>query len=168
MTVCIETDRGPWVQALIAAGCRVHAANPRQAARFKERYGTSGAKSDKGGAHALADMVRIDGARPAGGWCPRSLPHRWRWRGPPWSTTSGTRRSETPGPGRPDAPARIAVSRIIAWCRTTAVAAGTATAALDSSCAARTPASLVTCAINRPPPRARRAAAHRAPTRPAG
>ncbi|MEV7357067.1 hypothetical protein [Kitasatospora sp. NPDC091276] len=48
MTVCIETDRGPWVQALIAAGCRVHAANPRQAARFKERYGTSGAKSDKG------------------------------------------------------------------------------------------------------------------------
>jgi hypothetical protein len=27
--------------------------NLRQAARFKERYGTSGAKSDKGDAHAL-------------------------------------------------------------------------------------------------------------------
>jgi transposase len=47
--------------ALIAAGYRVYAVNPRQAARFKERYSTSGAKSDKGDAHALADMVRIDG-----------------------------------------------------------------------------------------------------------
>ncbi|MCX4515990.1 IS110 family transposase [Streptomyces sp. NBC_01619] len=53
----IETDRGTWVQALIAADYQVYAINPRQVARFKERYGTSGAKSD---AHALADMVRID------------------------------------------------------------------------------------------------------------
>jgi transposase len=60
VVVGIETDRGPWVQALIAAGYQVYAVNPRQAARFKERYGTSGAKSDKGDAHALADMVRID------------------------------------------------------------------------------------------------------------
>ena len=58
--VGIETDRGPWVQALLASGYQVYAVNPRQAARFKERYGTSGAKSDKGDAHALADMVRID------------------------------------------------------------------------------------------------------------
>ncbi|MEV6056734.1 IS110 family transposase [Streptomyces sp. NPDC052107] len=60
VTVGIETDRGPWVQALLASGYQVYAINPRQAARFKERYGTSGAKSDKGDAHALADMVRID------------------------------------------------------------------------------------------------------------
>ncbi|MGW2255698.1 IS110 family transposase [Kitasatospora sp. NPDC001660] len=60
VVVGIETDRGPWVQALIAAGYRVYAVNPKQAARFKERYGTSGAKSDRGDAHALADMVRID------------------------------------------------------------------------------------------------------------
>ncbi|MFD8391382.1 IS110 family transposase [Streptomyces sp. NPDC059680] len=58
--VGIETDRGPWVQALLAAGYQVYAINPRQVARFKERYGTSGAKSDRGDAHALADMVRID------------------------------------------------------------------------------------------------------------
>ncbi|MFE6692158.1 IS110 family transposase [Streptomyces sp. NPDC057743] len=51
------------MQALIAAGYQVYAINPRQAARFKERYSTSGAKSDKGDAHALADMVRIDGAQ---------------------------------------------------------------------------------------------------------
>ncbi|WP_155053965.1 IS110 family RNA-guided transposase [Streptomyces blattellae] len=58
--VGIETDRGTWVQALLAAGYRVYAINPRQVARFKERYSTSGAKSDRGDAHALADMVRID------------------------------------------------------------------------------------------------------------
>ncbi|WP_225102281.1 IS110 family transposase [Streptomyces sp. CoH27] len=58
--VGIEADRGPWVQVLLASGYQVYAINPRQAARFKERYGTSGAKSDKGDAHALADMVRID------------------------------------------------------------------------------------------------------------
>jgi transposase len=60
VVVGIETDRGPWVEALIAAGYQVYAVNPLQANRFKERYGTSGAKSDKGDAHALADMVRID------------------------------------------------------------------------------------------------------------
>jgi len=63
VVVGIETDRGPWVQALLAAGYRVYAVNPRQAARFKERYATSGAKSDRGDAHALADMVRIDAAQ---------------------------------------------------------------------------------------------------------
>ena len=69
VVVCIETDRGPWVQALLAAGYEGYAVNPRQAARFKERYATSGAKSDKGDAHALADMVRIDRAqlRPVAG-----------------------------------------------------------------------------------------------------
>jgi Transposase len=33
----IETDRGPWVQALIAAGYRVYAVNPLQAARYRGR-----------------------------------------------------------------------------------------------------------------------------------
>jgi transposase len=60
VVVGIETDRGPWVQALIGSGYQVFAINPRQVNRFKDRYGTSGAKSDKGDAHALADMVRID------------------------------------------------------------------------------------------------------------
>ncbi|MET8422305.1 IS110 family transposase [Streptomyces sp. NPDC005134] len=69
VVVGIETDRGSWVQALIAAGYQVYAINPRQVARFKERYASSGAKSDKGDAHALADMVRIDRAqlRPVAG-----------------------------------------------------------------------------------------------------
>jgi transposase len=56
----IETDRGPWVQALIAAGYMVFAVNPLQAARYRERLGVSGAKSDTADAHMLADMVRTD------------------------------------------------------------------------------------------------------------
>jgi transposase len=63
VVVGIETDRGSWVQALIASGYQVFAINPRQVNRFKERYASSGAKSDKGDAHALADMVRIDRAQ---------------------------------------------------------------------------------------------------------
>ncbi|WP_184539125.1 IS110 family transposase [Micromonospora polyrhachis] len=56
----IETDRGPWVQALVAAGYTVYAVNPLQAARYRERLGVSGAKSDTADAHMLADMVRTD------------------------------------------------------------------------------------------------------------
>ena len=56
----IETDRGPWVRALVAAGYRVFAVNPLQAARFRERHRVSGAKSDTADAHTLADMVRTD------------------------------------------------------------------------------------------------------------
>jgi transposase len=56
--VGIETDRGPWVAALVAAGYTVMAVNPLQAARFRDRLGLSGAKSDAGDAHVLADMIR--------------------------------------------------------------------------------------------------------------
>src|SRR5215468_10350452 len=56
----IETDHGPWVMALIAAGYRVFPVNPQQSARFRARHSVSGAKSDAGDAHVLADMVRAD------------------------------------------------------------------------------------------------------------
>ena len=67
--VGIETDRGPWVQALIAAGYTVYAVNPLQAARYRDRHGVSGAKSDAGDAHVLAELVRLDRAhhRPVAG-----------------------------------------------------------------------------------------------------
>ncbi len=58
--VGIEHERGPWVQALIAAGYQVYPVNPLQAARYRQRFGVSGAKSDRGDAHVLADMVRTD------------------------------------------------------------------------------------------------------------
>ena len=67
--VGIETDRGPWVQALLAAGYVVFAINPLQVARYRERHGTAGAKSDPGDAHVLAEIVRLDRAhhRPIAG-----------------------------------------------------------------------------------------------------
>jgi transposase len=58
--VGIETERGPWVAALIAAGYRVYAINPLQVSRYRERHSVSGAKSDAADAHTLADMVRTD------------------------------------------------------------------------------------------------------------
>jgi len=58
--VGIETDRGPWVQALIAAGYTVYAINPFQASRYRDRHAASGAKSDPGDAHVLAEIVRLD------------------------------------------------------------------------------------------------------------
>ncbi|GAA2388945.1 IS110 family transposase [Dactylosporangium salmoneum] len=58
----IETDHGTWVQALVAAGYRVYAINPMSVARYRERHSTSGAKSDAGDAHVLAEIVRLDHA----------------------------------------------------------------------------------------------------------
>ena len=60
VVVGIETDRGGWVAALVAAGYQVFAVNPLQVARYRQRHVTSGAKSDAGDAHTLADMVRTD------------------------------------------------------------------------------------------------------------
>jgi Transposase/Transposase IS116/IS110/IS902 family len=58
VVVVIETDRGPWVKALAAAGYRVYPANPKQAARHKETIAVSGKKDDFFDAGALADMGR--------------------------------------------------------------------------------------------------------------
>ena len=69
VVVGIESDRGPWVGALIAAGYQVFAINPMSVARYRERRSTSGAKSDPGDAHVLAEIVRLDRAhhRPVAG-----------------------------------------------------------------------------------------------------
>ena len=60
--VGIETDRGPWVGALVAAGYEVFGINPLSVARYRERHSTSGAKSDAADAHLLAEIVRLDRA----------------------------------------------------------------------------------------------------------
>jgi len=62
VVVGIETERGPWAAALVAAGYRVFAINPMSSARYRERHSTSGAKSDAGDAHILAEIVRLDRA----------------------------------------------------------------------------------------------------------
>ena len=60
VVVGIETDRGLWVAALVAAGYQVYAINPKSVARYRDRHGVSGAKSDAGDAKVLADLVRTD------------------------------------------------------------------------------------------------------------
>ena len=58
--VGIETDRGLLVGALVAAGYQVIAVNPLAASRYRERHTISRAKSDRGDARMLADLVRTD------------------------------------------------------------------------------------------------------------
>lgn len=58
--VGIETDRGLWVTALVAAGYEVYAINPLAASRYRDRHNVGGAKSDPGDAKMLADLVRTD------------------------------------------------------------------------------------------------------------
>jgi Transposase/Transposase IS116/IS110/IS902 family len=60
VVIGIETDRGLFVTALIAAGYQVFAVNPMSTSRYRDRHSTSGAKSDPGDAKVLADMVRTD------------------------------------------------------------------------------------------------------------
>lgn len=60
VVVGIETERGMWVQALIAAGYTVYAINPLSVSRYRDRHNVAGAKSDPGDAKVLADLVRTD------------------------------------------------------------------------------------------------------------
>jgi transposase len=60
VVIGIETDRGLWVQALLAAGYRVYPVNPLSVSRYRDRHGVGGAKSDRADAKLLADLVRTD------------------------------------------------------------------------------------------------------------
>jgi transposase len=60
VVIGIETDRGLFVAALVAAGYLVFAVNPMSTSRYRDRHSSSGAKSDPGDAKVLADMVRTD------------------------------------------------------------------------------------------------------------
>ena len=74
VVVGIETDRGLWVGALIAAGYVVYGINPRAVSRYRDRHSLGGAKSDRGDAKVLADLVRTDrhNHRPVAGDSPES------------------------------------------------------------------------------------------------
>jgi len=58
--VAIETDRGLLVAALLGAGHRVYAVNPKAVDRYRDRHAVSGAKSDPGDALVLAQLLRTD------------------------------------------------------------------------------------------------------------
>jgi transposase len=63
--VAIERPDGPVVDALLAASLEVVVVASRSVKALRERYGTSGNKSDRSDAYVLADCLRTDG-------------HRWR------------------------------------------------------------------------------------------
>lgn len=58
--VAIEVPHGPVVDTLIERGMRVHAINPKQLDRFRDRFTTAGAKDDRRDARVLADSLRTD------------------------------------------------------------------------------------------------------------
>ena len=58
--VALETDRGLLVVGLCAAGHRVFAINPKAVDRYRDRYASSGAKSDPADALVLAHLLRTD------------------------------------------------------------------------------------------------------------
>ena len=58
--IAIESDKGLFVAALVAAGFTVFPINPRAVARYRERYGQAGGKSDPGDAALLANILRTD------------------------------------------------------------------------------------------------------------
>jgi len=58
--VAIEAPHGPVVETLMARGFRVHAINPKQLDRFRDRFLPAGAKDDSRDAQVLADALRTD------------------------------------------------------------------------------------------------------------
>jgi transposase len=60
VAVGFETDRGLLVGALLAAGYQVSVVNPQVVSRYRGRHCSSWAKSDRGDAKVLADLVRTD------------------------------------------------------------------------------------------------------------
>jgi transposase len=60
IAVAIEMPQGPVVEALLERGFRVHAINPKQLDRFRDRFTVAGAKDDRRDAHVLADSLRTD------------------------------------------------------------------------------------------------------------
>jgi transposase len=58
--VAIEVPHGPVVETLIERGFAVHAINPKQLDRFRDRFSPAGAKDDSRDAQVLGDALRTD------------------------------------------------------------------------------------------------------------
>jgi transposase len=60
VAVGIEVPHGPVVDSLVDRGFIVHAINPKQLDRLRDRFSVAGAKDDRRDAYVLADGVRTD------------------------------------------------------------------------------------------------------------
>jgi len=60
VAIAIEVPRGAVVELLVERGFAVHAINPKQLDRFRDRFTAAGAKDDRRDARVLADSLRTD------------------------------------------------------------------------------------------------------------
>ena len=60
VAVAIEVPHGPVVDSLVDRGFVVHAINPKQLDRLRDRFSIAGAKDDRRDAYVLGDGVRTD------------------------------------------------------------------------------------------------------------
>src|SRR5918995_863785 len=60
VAVAIEVPHGPGVDALLERGFAVHAINPKQLDRLRDRFSVAGAKDDRRDARVAADGLRTD------------------------------------------------------------------------------------------------------------
>jgi Transposase/Transposase IS116/IS110/IS902 family len=60
VAVAIEVPHGPVVDTLVDRGFVVHAINPKQLDRLRDRFSVAGAKDDRRDAYVLGDGVRTD------------------------------------------------------------------------------------------------------------
>lgn len=60
VAVGIEVPHGVVVETLVDAGLAVFSINPKQLARFRDRFTVAGAKDDRRDAHTLASALRTD------------------------------------------------------------------------------------------------------------
>lgn len=58
--VAIEVPHGPVVETLLERGFKVHAINPKQMDRFRDRFTLAGAKDDSRDAEVMASALRTD------------------------------------------------------------------------------------------------------------
>ena len=58
--VAIEVPHGPVVETMMESEFQVHAINPKQLDRFRDRFSPAGAKDDRRDARVLADALRTD------------------------------------------------------------------------------------------------------------
>ena len=58
--IAIEVPHGPVVETTMERGFAVHALNPKQLDRFRDRFSPAGAKDDRRDAHTLGDGLRTD------------------------------------------------------------------------------------------------------------
>ena len=105
VAVAIEVPHGPVVDALLDRGFAVHAINPKQLDRLRDRFSMAGAKDDRRDARVAAAGLRTDPHlfRPLQVGDPAVIELR------EWSRLAEELQQELPAPGQPHPPAALAL-----------------------------------------------------------